>query len=76
MLGLQHRPMQALTLAQANWTVQREPADARILLETAIAAGRPAAAAPACAWLHDNGVQDVRLTALANRIAVATGGKS
>lgn len=37
----------ALLLAQANWAVQREPADARLLHDCAVAAGRPEAAAPA-----------------------------
>ena len=36
----------ALRLAQANWQVQREPADLRILLESALAAGDPVAARP------------------------------
>jgi len=66
-LDLQHQPARALDLARANWDVQREPADARILLEAANAAGRPEAADPVRAWLHDNGVEDARLSALAAR---------
>lgn len=76
MLALRHRPVEALALAQANWTVQREPADARILLEAAIAARRPGAAAPVRAWLGDNGVEDARLAALADRTTAPIGGKS
>lgn len=76
MLALRHRPIEALALAQANWTVQREPADARILLEAAIAAGRPGTAAPVRAWLSDNGVQDPRLAELATRTTASIGGKS
>ena len=34
----------ALTLAQQNWTAQKEPADARLLIAAAQAAGRPEAA--------------------------------
>ena len=64
-LHLQHAPVRALELARANWQVQREPADARILLEAAAAAGQPQAAEPALAWLRDNGVEDARLRALA-----------
>jgi len=64
-LHLQHQPARALDLARANWDVQREPADARILLEAANAAGRPEAADPVRVWLHDNGVEDARLSALA-----------
>ncbi|WP_428394909.1 hypothetical protein [Lichenicoccus sp.] len=64
-LHLLHQPRRALVLARANWTVQREPIDARILLETALAAGQPEAADPVRAWLDHNHVQDVRLRALA-----------
>ena len=68
-LHLLHQPARALALARANWDVQREPADARILLETARAAGRPEAADPVRAWLRDNAVEDGRLTALASKPA-------
>ncbi len=68
-LALLHQPEAALALALANWTVQREPADARILLETALAAGHPQAAQPVCNWLRNNGVEDLRLSALAGRTA-------
>lgn len=63
-LHLQHLPARALDLARANWNVQREPADARILLEAASAAGQPAAADPVRDWLRTNGVEDVRLATL------------
>ena len=72
-LALLHQPQAALVLARANWNVQREPADARILLEAALAAGRPADAAPALAWLQANGVQDTTLAALAARLRAAAG---
>ena len=68
-LELRHNPSVALALARANWDVQREPADAKILLQTALAAGQPAAASPALAWLHGNNVQDNELAALAARLA-------
>ncbi len=64
-LALRHDPVRALALARANWDVQREPADARILLECVLAAGRPDLAAPALDWLARNHVDDVRLQALA-----------
>ncbi len=47
----------ALELAEANFTVQREPADVRVLLEAALAAGRPAAAQPALDWMKHTGFQ-------------------
>jgi tetratricopeptide (TPR) repeat protein len=64
-LWLQHDPARALDLARANWNVQREPADARILLEAANAAGQVAAADPVRDWMRDNGVEDATLSALA-----------
>jgi hypothetical protein len=67
-LWLQHDPGRAVSLAAANWGVQREPADARILLEAAVAAGQPDAAAPVIAWLSGNHVQDNRLAALVARL--------
>ena len=66
-LALRRNPAGALALARANWDVQREPADARILLECALAAGRPNAASPALDWLARNHVDDVRLQGLAAR---------
>jgi hypothetical protein len=67
-LALLHQPAQALTLARANWDVQREPADARILLEAALAARAPSAAEPVLAWRQTNGVQDHMIDALAAKL--------
>lgn len=67
-LHVEGRADEALRLAQANWLVQREPADARILLEAALAAGVPHAATPVLAWRRDNGVEDVVMDRLAARI--------
>jgi len=64
-LAVERDPARALRLAQQNWLVQREPADARILLEAAVAAGAPRAAAPALSWLADTGCQWPRLRTLA-----------
>ncbi len=64
-LVLLHRPDEAVRLAQANWQVQREPADARILLEAAAAAGRPQEAAAAADWVRRNGVEGSALAKLA-----------
>lgn len=57
----------ALALARANWEVQREPADARILLEAAEATRDVAAAAPVVAWVRSSGIEDPTLRALAAR---------
>lgn len=64
-LHLQSAPARALQLAQANWAEQREPADALLLLEAAIAASTPAAAKPVLDWMQQTGIEDVRLHALA-----------
>lgn len=58
----------ALPLAQENWKVQKEPRDARILLESALAARTPAAAAPAVQWLKDSRIEDKRLQDLAAKL--------
>ncbi len=66
-LAVEKHADRALELARANWDVQREPADARILLEAAIAASDAHAAAPVLAWIRDTGVEDKTLRALAAR---------
>ena len=58
----------ALALARSNFAVQREPADARVLLEAALAARDPAAAAPALQWLADSGIESVVLRPLAQQL--------
>lgn len=67
-LALLRDAQQALLLAQANWSVQREPADARILLDCAVAARNRAAAQPVLDWLNGNHVEDFRLQQLAKQI--------
>ncbi|GAB3251723.1 tetratricopeptide repeat protein [Chitinimonas naiadis] len=54
----------ALALAQANWQVQREPADLRLLLESALRAGNREVARQASAWAKANRLQDVALQLL------------
>ncbi len=61
----------ALDLAAKNWAEQREPADARILLEAAVAARAPAAAAPVLKWMADSGVESVVLKKLAAQLGSA-----
>jgi hypothetical protein len=69
MLHLLDRPRAALELARRNWATQREPADARILLEAALAANDPAAAQPVLDWLGRTGLEHVGLQALVDRLA-------
>jgi Tfp pilus assembly protein PilF len=55
---------EAVRLAAENFAVQREPRDARILLEAAIAAQDRSAAQPARDWLRTSGFEDARLQKL------------
>jgi len=60
-LELLRQPQRALELARRNWEVQREPADARILLAAARAAGRDADADPVRRFIAANRLPDARL---------------
>ena len=71
-LHLRHDAQEALRLAAENYAVQREPRDARILLEAAIAAGDPAAAQAARDWLRASRFENPRLRELGRRSALAT----
>jgi hypothetical protein len=62
-LELRQRPAPALALAQANWALQKEPADARLLRQAAQAAGQPDAAQPVQDFVRATGLADVRLSA-------------
>ena len=67
-LTLLGKPQRALDLALANVAVQREPADLRLVLEAALAAGRPEAARPVLAWLERSGLVDPQIDALRARL--------
>lgn len=56
-------PATALALARDNWRVQREPADARLLLEASRAAKDAAAEREVLAWLAETRLEDVSLHA-------------
>lgn len=71
-LLVERNPVRALELAVANWAIQREPYDARILLEAALAAGSRDAAQPVLDWLAWSRHEDPQLAALAKSLA---GGK-
>lgn len=68
-LHLLAHPERALELALANWRVQREPWDARLVLEAAVAAESPDDAAPVIAWLRASGLEDVRIARLADALS-------
>lgn len=53
----------AAAIAKDNWAVQKELADARLLVEAAAAARDQAAAAPVVSWRKQHGVRDAWLDA-------------
>jgi predicted Zn-dependent protease len=61
LLDVEGEPAAALAVAEANWSVQREPDDLLILLRAAQAAGQPAAAAPAQEFIAEHRIEDSRL---------------
>jgi hypothetical protein len=58
----------SLALAREYWQLQREPRDARILLESALASGDPKAAQPALDWLERSGHEDPLLRQVAAKL--------
>jgi len=68
LLDLKGDPKAALAAATENWKSQREPRDAAVLFEAAIAAGDRKAAAPALKWLEESGFEDARLRGLAEKL--------
>ena len=58
----------ALRLAQENYRIEREPSDARILLEAALAAKDPKAAQPALDWLRTSAYENPLYAGLAQRL--------
>jgi len=66
-LRLRKNPTLAVQLALANYKVQKEPRDLRVLLESALAAQDTAAAKPARDWLQSTGFEDLRMRELAAR---------
>jgi len=71
-LHLLKRVPEALRLAEANWSVQHEPWDVRILLEAAVAGGDPIAARPVLEWLRTSHLEDDHIRRLAARLGEVT----
>jgi predicted Zn-dependent protease len=63
-LAVQGDVAKSLLLARENFAAQREPIDARILLEAAVAARDKQAAQPALDWMAASGIQSVALQPL------------
>ncbi len=58
----------AAELAARNFQTQREPADAKLLVDAASAANQPELARPVTSWLADTGIDDPRLRAAAQKL--------
>ena len=71
-LQLLGNPAASVAVASANYQVQREPRDARALLEAAIAAGNIAAAQPVRDWLRTSGFEDAHMRQLGERSTQAS----
>ncbi len=69
-LHLKRDAKTALVLAQQNWLVQKEPADTRLVLEAALAAGRRDAAEPVMRWIEKHRLEDAAIAALVQRLKV------
>ncbi|MFO0678422.1 MAG: hypothetical protein U0169_17930 [Polyangiaceae bacterium] len=61
-------PARAKALARANWDVQKEPADMRVLLEAALRTGDPGAAEPVLRFVEATGFEDPVIRALVARL--------
>lgn len=70
-LALRNSPAVAVKLAKLNWAVQKEPADFRILAETAAASGDAEARALVVDWLTKSRLQDSTVTPALLRLKVA-----
>ena len=65
LLDLKGDARRALAVGLENWKEQREPRDAQVVLEAALAAHDAAAAAPVLQWLRTSGFESERLARLA-----------
>ncbi len=63
----------AMRLAAENWKTQREPRDAAILLEAALASGDKTVARPALDWLAASGYEDRNLQRIAEALKALPG---
>lgn len=61
LLDLKGDARAALAAARENYRTQREPRDAQVLIDAALAARDPSAAAPALQWLDSNGFEGTRI---------------
>lgn len=71
-LALAGNPGEAVRLAKLNWSVQKEPADLRILARAAAASGDAEAAGMVRDWLRSTGLEDRSLDAGARQAGART----
>lgn len=63
-LRLMHNPKRALEIARLNWEIQKEPADARVYLEAALALNDKNATLPLIGWIESHHLEDAALKRL------------
>ena len=71
-LALRKHPAAAVRLAKANWMVQKEPADLRLLADCALASGDAEAARIVRDWLRSSHIEDRSIAASVARLKAAT----
>ncbi|MDB5960116.1 MAG: hypothetical protein JWP59_1410 [Massilia sp.] len=69
-LALRGDARAAVKLAMLNWAVQKEPADLRILVETAAASGDPVAGKTASDWIARTHIEERAITPLLPKLKV------
>ena len=67
-LDIEGNASKALVLAAKNYTLQKEPRDAEVLMRAALAARQPKDAQPALNWLRSSGYQDPGMAQLAAQL--------
>ena len=70
-LDIEGNAAKALALASKNYTLQKEPRDAEVLMRAALTAKQPKAAQPAIDWLQTSGYQDPGIAQLAAQLVAA-----
>ena len=68
-LELDPDPKGALALAVLNWSMQKEPRDAELVLQAVVASGDRSAATAVLEWMATTGIEDPRLKELATALA-------
>jgi hypothetical protein len=70
-LDIEGNASKALALASKNYTLQKEPRDAEVLMRAALAARQPKDAQAAMDWLRSSGYQGASMSQLAAQLATA-----